>query len=165
MCYGLVAFVYLIFLLFNFHSVLQTIFSESKHYQVIYVLLKEFMFYIVGLLLQDPLDPVLHSCSLFFFFFLVRSFCFLHMLLISSQMCLRHTCKWFQRMVKPAITAFGPLCLLHGPVMVKVPSPLPHGQFMPHHLQITDLVHDLFQNTHKCIFLDTKETRGNHTYE
>ena len=69
MCYGLVAFVYLIFLLFNFHSVLQTIFSESKHYQVIYVLLKEFMFYIVGLLLQDPLDPVLHSCSLFFFFF------------------------------------------------------------------------------------------------
>ena len=117
------------------------------------------MFYIIGLLLQDPLDSLLYACSL------ERFFCFLHMLLISSKMCLRHTYKWFYGMVKPTIIAFGPLHLLHGPAMVKVTHSLPHGPAYVTHLQITVLAHDLVQNSHKCMFLSTRETRVKHMYE
>lgn len=40
------------------------------------MILKEFMFYAFGLLLQDPMDSILYSCSLFFFLmiFLLSSY-------------------------------------------------------------------------------------------
>lgn len=59
MCYDLVAFAYLIFLLFIFPSILQTIFSESITYL-------SYLSAFEGFYVLCPVDSVLCSCSLAF---------------------------------------------------------------------------------------------------